>query len=218
MHGFYFCKHIRRYLYMQTLKHSVQKDLLTAARAMFLRRGFQKTSMRDIAQASGICLSNIYNYFKSKDALFCAIVHPAVEALEQMLDEHHGRAGVDVLEMRSEDYFHYVVQEYVNLLTKHNTLLRLLFFRAQGSSLGNYKEAFAERSTKLVKQYFQTMKERHPEVNIEIPEFYIQLHTVWMFALLEEIIRQRVKPKDVEQIITEYMTGEIFGWRKLMKI
>ena len=51
---------------MQTLKYSVQKDLLTAARAIFLRKGFQKTSMRDIAQASGICLSNIYNYFKSK--------------------------------------------------------------------------------------------------------------------------------------------------------
>ena len=203
---------------MQTLKYRVQKDLLTAARAIFLRKGFQKTAMRDIAQASGICLSNIYNYYKSKDAFFCAIVHPVVEELERMLDAHHGRAGADILEMRSEDYFRCIVQEYVDLLTKHSTLLRLLFFRAQGSSLGNYKEVFVERSTKLVRQYFLTMKERHPEVNIEISEFYIRLHTVWMFALLEEIVRQRVKPKDIEQIITEYMTGEIFGWRKLMKI
>ena len=62
------------------------------------------------------------------------------------------------------------------------------------------------------------MKERHPEVNIEISGFYIHLHTVWMFALLEEIVRQQLKPKDIEPIITEYMTGEIFGWRKLMKI
>lgn len=203
---------------MQTLKYSVQKDLLTTARAIFLRKGFQKTSMRDIAQASGICLSNIYNYFKSKDALFCAIVSPVVDALERMLDEHHGRAGADILEMRSEDYFRNVVREYVDLLTKHNTLLKLLFFRSQGSSLENYKETFADRSTQFVKQYFRTMKERHPEVNIEISGFYIHLHTVWMFALLEEIVRQRLKPKDIEPIITEYMTGEIFGWRKLMKI
>ena len=203
---------------MQTLKYNVQKDLLTAARAIFLRKGFQKTSMRDIAQASGICLSNIYNYFKSKDALFCAIVRPVVDALERMLDEHHGRAGADILEMCSEDYFRNVVREYVDLLTKHNTLLKLLFFRSQGSSLENYKETFADRSTQLVKQYFRTMKERHPEVNIEISGFYIHLHTVWMFALLEEIVRQRLKPKDIEPIITEYMTGEIFGWRKLMKI
>ena len=55
-------------------------------------------------------------------------------------------------------------------------------------------------------------------MNIEISGFYIHLHTVWMFALLEEIVRQRLKPKDIEPIITEYMTGEIFGWRKLMKI
>ena len=203
---------------MQTLKYSVQKDLLTAARAIFLRKGFQKTSMRDIAQASGICLSNIYNYFKSKDALFCAIVCPVVDALERMLDEHHGRAGADILEMCSEDYFRNVVREYVDLLTKHNTLLKLLFFRSQGSSLENYKETFADRSTQFVKQYFRTMKERHPEVNIEISGFYIHLHTVWMFALLEEIVRQQLKPKDIEPIITEYMTGEIFGWRKLMKI
>ena len=145
-------------------------------------------------------------------------MRPVVDALERMLDEHHGRAGADILEMRSEDYFRNVVREYVDLLTKHNTLLKLLFFRSQGSSLENYKETFADRSTQLVKQYFRTMKERHPEVNIEISGFYIHLHTVWMFALLEEIVRQRLKPKDIEPIITEYMTGEIFGWRKLMKI
>ena len=44
------------------------------------------------------------------------------------------------------------------------------------------------------------------------------MHTVWMFALFEELLMRRVKPDEIEKVVTEYMTIEVAGWRELMKI
>lgn len=55
---------------MQTLKSNIREMILKAARGKFARKGFLKTSMRDIADAAGMGVGNIYNYFAGKDELF----------------------------------------------------------------------------------------------------------------------------------------------------
>lgn len=48
--------------------------LITAAAACFAEKGFNATSVRDIANRAGISQGSMYTYFKSKDALISAIV------------------------------------------------------------------------------------------------------------------------------------------------
>ena len=43
--------------------------ILEAALALFRKRGFEKATMREIAQESGVALGAAYYYFDSKDAL-----------------------------------------------------------------------------------------------------------------------------------------------------
>lgn len=203
---------------MQIPKDDIRTDILRAAEKMFQEKGFLKTSMRDIAECSRVGLSNIYNYFKGKDEIFRQVVRPVTRAFEAMLHEHHGRQGADILEMQSEAYFRHVVEEYIDLIHRHRPLLVLLLFRSQGSSLEKFKEEFTDRSTLLVKGYFRDMKQKHPRLDINITDFFIHLHTVWMFTMLEELIMHKVRQEELEKIITEYMTFEITGWRELMKI
>ena len=75
---------------MQYSKDDIQKEILKAAEKVFLENGFPKASMREIAQEAQVGLSNIYNYFKSKDDIFCTVVRPVISAFERMLHEHHG--------------------------------------------------------------------------------------------------------------------------------
>ena len=130
----------------------------------------------------------------------------------------YGEMVADIMEMYSTEYLRYVIEEYMTLIQKHRKLLVLLFFHAQGSSLENFKENFTERSTSLVKEYFRDMKEKHPQMNINVTDFSIHLHTAWMFTMFEELIMHRVGTEDLEQIVTEYITFEVTGWRELMKI
>ncbi|ADV43212.1 TetR/AcrR family transcriptional regulator [Bacteroides helcogenes] len=203
---------------MQIPKDDIRNDILQAAGKIFQEKGFLKTSMRDIAECARVSLSNIYNYFKGKDDIFRTVVYPVTRAFENMLHEHHGRRGVDILHMQSETYLRYVVEEYIDLIHRHRPLLSLLFFRSQGSSLEKFKEEFTDKSTLLVKDYFREMKRKHPQLDINVSDFFIHLHTVWMFSMLEELIMHKVSPEDTEKIVTEYMMFEITGWRELIKI
>ena len=47
-----------------------REAILKAATAVFLRYGFKKTSMDDVAQAAGISRQGLYLYFDTKDLLF----------------------------------------------------------------------------------------------------------------------------------------------------
>ena len=50
---------------------SAQREaILVAASAIFLRYGFKKTSMDDVARAAGVSRQGLYLYFDTKDLLF----------------------------------------------------------------------------------------------------------------------------------------------------
>ena len=50
---------------------SAQREaILVAATAIFLRYGFKKTSMDDVARAAGVSRQGLYLYFDTKDLLF----------------------------------------------------------------------------------------------------------------------------------------------------
>lgn len=201
---------------MQISKEHIRKNILQTAQSLFYTKGYAKVPMREIASKSHVGLSNIYNYYGSKEKIFQEIVQPAIDDFNRILDEHHGRNGTDIMEMFSDDYLQNLIKEYLSL-SKHRERLFLLLFRAQGTSLEKFKDDFSDRSTAEVKRYFMRMKQKYPEINIDISDFTIHLHTVWMFTMLEELVMHRKEPQEIEKIVTEYMIFSTTGWKELIK-
>lgn len=48
--------------------------ILRAAERLFRKKGFHGTSTRDIAEAAGVSLGNIYNHFSTKEQLFVSLL------------------------------------------------------------------------------------------------------------------------------------------------
>ena len=201
---------------MQIPKEHIRKNILQTAQSLFYTKGYAKVPMREIASKSHVSLSNIYNYYDSKEKIFQEIVQPAIDDFNRILDEHHGRSGTDIMEMFSDDYLQNLIKEYLSL-NKHRDRLFLLLFRAQGTSLEKFKDDFSDRSTAEVKRYFIRMKQKYPQINIDISDFTIHLHTVWMFTMLEELVMHRKEPQEIEKIVTEYMIFSTTGWKELIK-
>ena len=201
---------------MQISKEHIRKNILQTAQSLFYTKGYAKVPMREIASKSHVSLSNIYNYYDSKEKIFQEIVQPAIDDFNRILDEHHGRSGTDIMEMFSDDYLKNIIKEYLSL-NKHRDRLFLLLFRAQGTSLEKFKDDFSDRSTAEVKRYFIRMKQKYPQINIDISDFTIHLHTVWMFTMLEELVMHRKEPQEIEKIVTEYMIFSTTGWKELIK-
>ena len=87
-----------------------------AALELFMEQGYHATSMRQIADKSGLALGGIYNHFKSKDEIFEAIVvdkHPykkilplIQEAEGETMEEFLGNATrVVINELTSQPYY-----------------------------------------------------------------------------------------------------------------
>lgn len=203
---------------MQVLKENMRDRILTFAGQQFGRKGYSKTSMREIAGSAGIGVGNIYNYFTSKDELFREVVRPVLYALEAMLQEHHGIRGEDIMMMRSEKYLKSCIDEYVSLIDRHGALMRILLFHAQGSSLERFRENYTDRSTELVKIWFASMQRKHPGINTAVSDFIIHLHTVWMFTMFEELLMHSVPRQEMEAILHDYILFEIQGLRAIIRI
>ena len=120
--------------------------------------------------------------------------------------------------MRSEKYLKSCVDEYVALITTHRELMEILLFRAQGSSLEHFRKNYTDRSTEVVKVWFTSMQQKHPEINTAVSDFIIHLHTVWMFTMFEELLMHSVPKQEMEAILHDYILFEIQGWRAIIKI
>jgi AcrR family transcriptional regulator len=80
------------------------RAILEAAYGLFIEQGYAATSMRQIAEKSGLALGGIYNHFASKERVFAAIVeerHPFFQIVPtgDRLEDTCGRAHTLVEEL-----------------------------------------------------------------------------------------------------------------------
>ena len=66
---------------------SSRERIIRTAISLFAARGFRGTSIRDIAHAMNMSISNIYHYFGNKEGLLVAILEHASEELVRRLNE-----------------------------------------------------------------------------------------------------------------------------------
>ncbi|MFA6583292.1 MAG: TetR/AcrR family transcriptional regulator [Elusimicrobiaceae bacterium] len=64
-------------------EEQTKAEILNAAKTLFQKYGLDKTSMEDIASATGKGKSTLYYYFKSKDEVFFAVVQKEIQEVEE---------------------------------------------------------------------------------------------------------------------------------------
>jgi AcrR family transcriptional regulator len=77
-----------------------RQEIVAVARQTFASKGYQATSMRDIANACGLTSSSLYSHFRSKSALLELIILPFFERFipEQIGALETGGSGREKLE------------------------------------------------------------------------------------------------------------------------
>src|ERR1043165_494076 len=114
-----------------------QVQIVLAAERLFAERGFEGTSVRDIAQEAGVNVAMISYYFGSKEKLLHAVFHYRISAsrlvLEDILNnkEMHPLVKIEVLiegmvdRMVAHKLFHRVVLQ-CQMTTENEEVARLI--------------------------------------------------------------------------------------------
>lgn len=90
---------------------------------LFMKRGYEATSVEEIAQAAGITKSAIYYHVKSKEELLHRAISSAVSNLFKILEEAAARGGAPV--HRLEFIIRRLVETEVDYLKEIALLLRV---------------------------------------------------------------------------------------------
>ena len=69
----------------EQLRAESMRRLLAAARATFVRLGYDRATTRDIAREAGVAHGLLYNYFRSKDELLAAVFGEGVRDVAEAL-------------------------------------------------------------------------------------------------------------------------------------
>jgi AcrR family transcriptional regulator len=75
-----------------------REAILVAAAGRFGAQGYQRTTVADVAEAAGVSLGTVYQYFRDRSALVAALVHRSVGDLlerDTTFRFAEGRAGLE---------------------------------------------------------------------------------------------------------------------------
>lgn len=203
---------------MQTKKDNIRKNILKIAREEFFDKGFKDASMRTIAKKAGVGLSNIYNYFQNKDEIFLEVLSPLMKAFDKMMIEHNSSENLTLDIFYSEEYFVRQTKQFVDLIVTFKDELKLLLFQSYGSSLENFRDKYTDLHTEIGLEYIQKMKEKYPQVNSNISDFFIHTMSSWWLSIIGEIVSHNLTDEEIEQFIAEYIAFGTAGWKKIMKV
>src|SRR5512147_1707266 len=106
---------------------------------VFLKKGFQETTMREIAEAAGLGKSTLYDYFKTKDEIL-------VYYFEDELDDLTTEAQRIAVENKSADQrLREVTQMHMGFLQANKSLFMKMSVEAQRLKLESQKKIQEKR-------------------------------------------------------------------------
>lgn len=94
--------------------------ILEAASQIFSQKGFQATSMQDIAEAVKLQKGSLYHHYSSKQAILLAVLDRAIETLGEHIQE------VIAMPLPPEEKLRQGIRVYLQVLMEHRSLTSVL--------------------------------------------------------------------------------------------
>lgn len=107
---------------MQILKEEVRERILDASARIFVQKGIEKATIRDIAKEADASTGNIYRYFESKDM----IVTRLMKDLENSFRSFDKTVDLDVFYSKKEDKIDIFIDGITSLMKERFLEMKLL--------------------------------------------------------------------------------------------
>jgi AcrR family transcriptional regulator len=127
---------------MQFQKDEIKDKIIAAARESFLKNGFGRASMREIAKKAKISTSNMYNYFKNKEELFYTLTDPVFSHLMNLRKEiFEYQACKDFNnEIFMQQFTEFMPQAWFAMVKRYRKELLLIMDGSRGTKYENLKK------------------------------------------------------------------------------
>ena len=196
-------------------KKASHARVIEASRIEFREYGFHDASMRRIGQRAGMTAAGLYRHFSSKEAMFDALVGPAVEDLQHWLDEHTARAHAALLSGGEALWDESEIDMMRDLIYPRMEEYRLLLTCSAGSRYENFLHDLISGQQQKMEPALVLLRERgYPVRPLRSSELHMLL-TAYCTALFEPVIHGYT----LEEALRSLDAVEAFflpGWKQLL--
>jgi AcrR family transcriptional regulator len=191
-------------------------DILKAAKKVFFKKGFLKTTMDEIAYEAALSKPTIYKFFPTKEDLYFSLVIPVINECLHEMEEINMQLQLNMYSSGS-DIVRAVVNVFFKKYKSEPDIFRIGQLYQQAGMLWNLDKDIEDSITGLSKAVMDEMRslfdtgvnrglikniDRYKLVDILIGSFF------GVVQLQDSKSRRRVTSHDVESVIN--MTEELF--------
>ncbi len=198
-------------------KSETHENILKAARTEFMKNGFEKASIREIARLAGVTSAALYRHCTDKEDLFSQLVEPSLSVFRNWRKNHIATKYSQIEEnvsaaelMKNND-----IDMIREIIYPHREDFKLILTKSEGTRYENFLHDMVNEDQKEMLKVLDFLKSRGNKV-VEVSEK--EMHTILSAAytaMLEPVVH------DYTQAETEHclsVVEEFFmpGWQKLM--
>lgn len=198
-------------------KTASHEKIVTAAMREFLEKGYEQASMKAVADAVGMTSAALYRHFENKQAMFAALVQPAVDAMEAW-KQRHIASSYQVLEQDHPEIMWEVEGDLsdagmvLDLMYQQPETFRLLLCCAAGTPYEKVVHDLIEQSSDQMMLFLQSCKARGlPVRQVQRDEMHM-LVSAYFSALIQPIEHgyDKADAKRYLKTMVDFFTP---GWR-----
>ena len=154
------------------------EKIMESGRSLFLQNGYERTNLRELCKGAGITTGAFYRHFEDKEALFAALVDPAIKGLQEIYDA----AGDKCFDFVSVENINQIwsvsidtMAEFIRYIFKNFDAFKLLLRCSDGTKYVDFTD-WMERCTCCIiritpaslKRYYMTIPKKK-RCNVRTP-------------------------------------------------
>jgi AcrR family transcriptional regulator len=186
------------------------ESLLDATARVLLKEGYDRASTNRIAQAAGVSIGSLYQYFPSKEALVAAVIDRHMEGMMQLVRDALVQVAASPLEEAVRELVRVMIEAHRIDARLHRVLAEQI---PRTGRLENI-EALDREAYGLVRAYLEVHRQELGVADLDLAAF-ICVQTVE--ALTHAAVVQRTESLtdesaaalagEVTQLVTRYLRG-----------
>jgi AcrR family transcriptional regulator len=184
---------------------TTRDEIITAAHKLFAEQGYHGTSMRQIAEESGIALGGIYNHFSGKEDIFKSLIieyHPISEVVPKL----------DSIQSSSvPDTVHFAAQTIQSTLSDRGEYINLLFaelIEFKGEHINTVFSEIFPRAVDTARKLLGDKELRSKNIPLM---FMLFLAMMFGFFIINRFISKRLVGKFIQLDLNEVVDIYLFG-------
>ena len=194
--------------------------ILESGKEMFLRNGYERTNLRDLCEAAGVTTGAFYRHFKDKEALFSALMEPAVNSIhtkyEAAADECFDNLGAgnteEIWAVSAES-----VEAFIRIIYAHFDEFKLLLCCADGTRYVDFTDRLVERELQDTHRMYEFLDKKHIKYSrIDGKKLHMLIHS-YFSCLFETVLHDYTQDEALEVVHTlaECVSA---GGRKILQV